>query len=187
MYGLVNQAVQSYVEGQWGEGVWRTVVASAQVEDPEFLTLESYPDSVTYAVVAAIALETGDSARTVLEGIGRVFTGYAASRGYADLLLATGGTFPEFVANLDRLHSQVAGTFPNFSPPSFRVTDLQPDALRLHYYSTRDGLAPLIVGLMHGVADRFALTLEIAHVVQRGRDADHDEFLLRFSTRAQGR
>ncbi len=184
MYGLINQAIQAHVESRYGAAAWRRGCAAAMLEEPAFLTLESYPDSVSYALVAAVAKETGLSPAVVLEDVGRLFTGFAASRGYEDLLRATGSSFAQFLTNLDLLHSHVGGAYPELRPPSFRVSELQDDCMRLHYYSTREGLASMVIGLLHGAAERFELTLEVVHDVRCGEGSDHDEFAVRFALRS---
>ena len=39
--------------------------------------------------------------------------------------------------------------------PRFSVEDLADGALRVHYRSEREGLAPIVVGLLRGLAGRF--------------------------------
>ena len=180
MYGLVNQVVQAYVVSRHGEATWTRVAADVHLEDDMFLTLESYPDALTYELVGALAARTGEAAEVVLNGIGKFFVGHVATRGYDELMRAAGGSFVLFVRSLDLLHAQVSVAFPQVKVPSFRVTDETPTSLRVHYYSTREGLAPMVVGLLHGVAARFEQELQIRHDVLRGIDADHDEFFVDF-------
>ncbi len=176
MYGLVNQAVQAYVVSRHGEAMWTRLAVEVRLEDDAFLTLEAYSDDVTYGLVAALAAETGEAADTLLVGIGKFFAGYVATRGYDDLMRATGGSFAQFVRNIGLLHAQVSIAFPQVKVPSFRVTDETPTSMRLHYYSVREGLAPMVIGLLQGVATRFGQEVQMRHDVIRGSDADHDEF-----------
>lgn len=183
MYGLVNQMVQDYVTTHHGAAVWAKVAVAANLDSVPFLLSAPYPDALTYTLVGATCAETGLPAHEVLVGIGHFFTGFAGSRGYDDLMRAAGGSFPTFLTNLDRLHSQLGNIFPELRPPSFRVSDATEDALRLHYYSTREGLAPMVIGLMHSLGDRFNLHIAVQHVVARGDDRDHDEFAIQFAPR----
>ena len=180
MYGLLNQAVQAYVVSRHGDTMWTCVAEEVCPEDVPFLALELYPDGVTFSLVAALAAATGESADAMLADISKFFAGYFATRGYDDLMRATGGSFAQFVRNIDLLHTQVSTMFPDLKVPSFRVTDESGMSLRLHYYSSREGLAPMVVGLLQGVAARFGQELQISHDVIRGSGADHDEFFLEF-------
>jgi hypothetical protein len=90
-----------------------------------------------------------------------------------------GRTLPEFLANLDQMHTRVQLSFPNLRPPSFTVRNATSDSLELHYYSERAGLAPLVVGLLKGLGERFGLVLEIA-VRRIEGDRPHDVFDVRW-------
>ncbi len=183
MYGLVNQMVQDYVTARHGEAVWARVAIAAQLDGIPFVLSAPYPDSLTYTLVGATCAETGLPSSDVLIGIGHFFTGYASSRGYEDLMRAAGGSFPLFLDNLDRLHSQLGNAFPELRPPSFHVSHVTEDTLRLHYYSTREGLAPMVIGLMQSLGDRFNLQIHVELLAPRGDGQDHDEFAIRFAPR----
>ena len=94
-------------------------------------------------------------AEDVLIAFGKYWVEYTAVEGYGELMNTAGSTFPEFLVNLDQLHSRVKLTFPNLIPPRFSVTDQTEGSLVLHYYSEREGLAPLVVGLLQGLGTRF--------------------------------
>jgi len=77
--------------------------------------------------------------------------------------------------NLHALHSHVAAGFPALRPPSFWCTDVGDGQLRLHYQSEREGLAPMVVGLVKGLGGVFNTPVTVSHVVPRG-SGTHDEF-----------
>jgi hypothetical protein len=181
MYGLLNQSVQAYVVSRHGDTMWTRLSEEVCPGDPPFLALDLYPDGVTYGLVAALAAATGEPAEAILTDVGAFFTGYFATRGYDDLMRATGGSFAQFVRNIDLLHAQISIMFPRVQVPSFRVTEESGTSLRLHYYSSRDGLAPMVTGMLQGVAERFGQNLHMRHDVSRSSGADHDEFFLEFS------
>jgi len=81
----------------------------------------------------------------------------------------TGTDFVGFMQNLDHMHSRMKTTFPGYSPPSFRVQNLEDGLLCLDYYSKREGLLPFVEGLLTGLSEHFDCTLEITHVP----DEDH--------------
>jgi hypothetical protein len=91
----------------------------------------------------------------------------------------TGKTFVEFLSELDNLHSRVAMVFPKLRPPSFECTDVEETSVRLHYHSTRQGLSPMIFGLVRGLARAFKIEdVNISHDVRREDGADHDEYVI---------
>ena len=44
--------------------------------------------------------------------------------------------------------------------------------------SHRRGLSAFVIGLLHGLAEMFAVTAEVAHEQSRDAGADHDVFLI---------
>lgn len=180
MYGLVNKAIEDLVVTQFGATVWDEVRRVAGVDDV-FIGMQAYPDDITYRLVAAASAVTGRPAEELLEAFGEFWTLYTAREGYGELLKMGGSTFREFVLNLDNLHTHVALSFRELRPPTFWCTDVTDTAMRLHYGSTRAGLAPMVIGLVKGLGRMFDTPVTISHDRRRDDGADHDEFVLRFA------
>ena len=53
------------------------------------------------------------------------------------------------------------------------------DHFKIHYVSQRDGLAPLAVGMLKGIAQHFGGEADITQIEYKGTD-DHDVFEVRF-------
>lgn len=180
MYGLVNKAVEQMVCHQFGEATWEAIKAEAGVDVDAFISMEGYPDEITYRLVNAASIVLAIPAVQVLEAFGEYWVKYTASEGYGDLMRLAGATLPEFLQNLDNLHARVGLTFTHLNPPSFRCSDETDESLRLHYYSSREGLAHLVIGLLRGLGERFSTTVAVSHTSQRGEQGDHDEFVVRY-------
>ena len=181
MYGLVNNALQTMVSDQYGKDVWERIVARVPECPPEFVSMESYSDDVTYGLVGAACEELGVEARSLLHELGEYWIPYASKAGYAVLMERGGRSLPEFLQGLDAMHSRLALTYSKLQPPSFRVFDVGDASLRLHYYSQRQGLQPFVVGLLHGLAKQFGTTVEVELIEGREMHSDHDIFLVRYS------
>jgi hypothetical protein len=54
----------------------------------------------------------------------------------------------------------------------------RPGQLRLEYWSERDGLASMVVGLVEGLGDVFGLDVHVKHTLSKDDGADHDVFLI---------
>ncbi len=176
MYGLVNKAVEEMVCMHQGEPMWERIKDRACVDEVVFISNESYPDDVTYRLVAAASEEMALPAEAVLEAFGSHWVLHTARQAYGGLLQATGRTLPEFLANLPDFHSRVAMIFPKLQPPRFRCTDVTDHSLRLHYHTHRPGLTPFVIGLVKGLGTMFSTPVEIRLVASRDQGADHDEF-----------
>ena len=181
MYGLVNKAIEDLVCSRFGEECFETIKAKAGVDIDVFMCMEQYPDAITYQLVAAASEVLGVAGEDILRSFGEYWVLYTAQAGYGDLLKMAGRTLPEVLANLDNLHTRVALTFPHLQPPSFWCTDVQPGSLRLHYRSVREGLAPLVMGLVKGLGDKLQTSVEIVQTASCAQGADHDEFLIHYT------
>ena len=59
----------------------------------------------------------------------------------------------------------------------FHAMDQVP--IELHYHSERPGLAPMVVGMIKGLAARFDVPVLVEQVESRTDGADHDVFRVR--------
>lgn len=176
MYGLINRAVKGLVIEQFGADAWNRIRVRAGIDQEDFISMESYDDAVTYDLVAAATEELGLEASVILEAFGGYWVHYTAVEGYGELLDSVGDSLPEFLANLDQMHARVKMAFPDLKPPRFRVSDETDAGLVLHYFSHRPGLAPLVVGLVKGLAERFDRPVEVVSMREGQGDEEHDAF-----------
>lgn len=160
MYGMVNQSVRGLVLEQFGEDAWTSIHEKADAPE-KFDAFRQYNDTITYELVGAASEVLEIPAETILYAFGEYWVLSVATKSYADLMDKTGTDFLTFVKGLDQMHSRIRATFPNFSPPSFRVQVLAEDRFQLDYYSDREGLLPFVEGLMHGLATHFEQEIEI--------------------------
>jgi hypothetical protein len=180
MYGLVNKAVVDLVCTHFGEEAWQEIKRRAECDVDVFVGMDGYPDELTYRLVGAASEVLNLPAEKVLEAFGEYWVLYTAKEGYGEILRASGRDFTEFLMNLDAMHARVGIMMPNLNPPSFQVTDIAGDSIRLHYFSKRQGLGPMIVGLLKGLSSRFSTPIAVQHEKKAAEGADHDEFLIRF-------
>lgn len=75
----------------------------------------------------------------------------AAATWEQDLLI----TLSSSLQNLDALHDHLATIYPGMRAPSFRCTDAEKGkGLILHYYSEREGLQDIVIGIIKTVAQQ---------------------------------
>lgn len=167
MYGLVNKAIYDLVVNNYGEETWEKIKAEAEVEVGMFMNLQQYDDSVTYKLVGAASKILGADAYDILVGFGKFWITYTAKEGYGEMLDSAGETFPEFLSNLDNMHLRVGYTYDNLMPPSFHCEVIDDQNLRLEYHTHREHLAPLVVGLLQGLGEKFHLEVKVDHIKTR--------------------
>jgi hypothetical protein len=178
MYGMVNHGVQTFVTLHHGEGVWKEICASAGLNVEHFDTMRTYDDAVTYRLVGAVSARLDLPADKVLEAFGTYWTDYARDTAIGKLLDFGGSTFFQALESLDEMHERMLVAMPHLRPPSFEVEHAGPGCIRLHYQSHRPGLAPMVVGLLHGMAQQHGIKVDVVHAERKDDGADHDVFAI---------
>ncbi|MEO0869963.1 MAG: heme NO-binding domain-containing protein [Cyanobacteria bacterium J06642_11] len=182
MYGLINRAIQDMVSEHYGGDIWEKVKLKAEVEESRFLVMHSYPDDMTHRLVKAASDVLHLSSSEIMEAFGRYWVGYTGKAGYKELIEMAGDTLPDFLSNLDELHSRVGVQFPELKPPEFNCHQTNNQDIELHYQSTREGLAPMVRGLLEGVGEHFQQSVQVTHVEDRQAGADHDVCHIRYDS-----
>jgi hypothetical protein len=175
MYGLVNRGLEELIRKQHGDDAWARICARAGVPEVPFVAMQPYDDAVTYNLVVAAAEETGQPIAALLEVYGEHWIRYTAREGYAHLFELFGGSLGQFLANLDRMHARVGMSFPELRPPVFVARELGNGLYELEYHSTREALAPMVLGLLRGLGQLFGVATEIEQIGARA-DLGHDVF-----------
>ncbi|HOW61265.1 MAG TPA: heme NO-binding domain-containing protein [Candidatus Contendobacter sp.] len=176
MYGMVNKALEGMVVDQFGEEAWERIKAEAGADIDVFISNQGYPDAITYNLVAAASTVLNRPATELLEAFGVHWVVKTAREGYGELMEANGRTLREFLLNLPNFHARVSLIFPHLQPPRFVCTDVTDQSLRLHYYSHRAGLTPLVQGLLRGLGQMFSTPIHIEQEAERAAGAEHDIF-----------
>lgn len=183
MYGFINRAVEEYIIARHGKETWHHIREKAGYPDEPFLTMERYDDQVTYNLMGVACAELGVKPEDMMFEFGRHWIQYTAVKGYGDILTGAGNTLPELLKSLDHMHTRVKLSFPNLEPPSFSVSEETPTSLVLHYYTHRPGLAPLVLGILKGLEERFAL--DITATLERDDTSARPHDLFRVSWKAK--
>lgn len=175
MFGLVNKGLEDMVCSQYGEETWEAIKVKADVGIEAFISMDAYPDDITYRLVDAASAVMEMPATDILEAFGKYWLLFTADEGFGSLIEIAGDNLPEFLQNLDNLHARVGLSFPGLQPPSFLCSDLEQESLKLHYYSDRPGLTPLVVGMLKGLGEKFDTDVDIQLTNSKERGNDHQE------------
>jgi len=181
MDGLVTKALAHVIRSRLDDAAYADVLREAGVEEQTFVAGETYPDEVTFALVGAAARALATSSAAILEMLGEHWVEFAIREGYGRFLTTAGRNLRDVLLNLDRMHEKIALNYPHLHQPTFWCTDVTDDRLVLHYMSARSGLAPLVIGIVRGLARMHHTRVGIEHRQRRADGAPHDEFLVRLN------
>ncbi|NBQ15272.1 MAG: hypothetical protein EBU31_11880 [Proteobacteria bacterium] len=161
MYGMVNQAIEAMVTEKFGRADWEKVKEIAGVDEPAFVTMKQYPDSITYALAGAVSTHSGMPLSDVLRAFGGYWIQYAKGGPWGKLMMSSGTL-----------------SFPDLRPPAFAVKR-NGDTVVVEYRSDRPGLAPFVMGLIEGIGTLFDESVTATQVASKDAGAPCDAFLVR--------
>lgn len=169
MYGMVNRAVEDLVVSSAGLEVWEEVKRSAGLQLSGFIDSAQYDDDVTYKLVEAASAVLGQSPEQILHAFGRHWILFTGKEGWASLFDLGGDNMIDFINGLDSMHARVHIVIPEAQMPEFSVV-AHDDYLELNYRSHRMGLAPMVLGLLDGLAEQFNEQWHVEHIAESSSD-----------------
>jgi len=181
MYGLVNKAVQKFVTEEHGEENWNIIKEKAGVSEVAFVSMQTYPDNITFNLVGAASEHFGIDANDILIAFGGYWIKFAMNEGYGHLIDLAGGNLPDFLRNLNNMHTHIAQSYDKLRPPSFLCEDIDESTFRLTYTSEREGLAMFVKGLLLGLGEKFGVTIDIDYRGEIQSDAYSHLFIVKYS------
>ena len=156
MYGIINQSIENLIVSSYGEETWLKILSHGELDIHDFKNFEQYDDSYTYKLVTSAASILNTSTEKILFAFGEFWILELAIKKYPALMKGGGKDFKEFILNLPYFHFRINLSFPKLMPPDFAVEEDANDLL-VQYYSSREGLAPMVEGMLSGIAKMFEL------------------------------
>lgn len=169
MKGIVFNAVEYVVAGEFGEDAWDAILADAGLSGA-YTSLGTYPDAELTAIVAAAGERLGLHPDDVLRFVGRHGFDYLAARHPQYLQAHESAT--GFLQSLNHVvHPEIRKIMPEAAPPDFRAVGSEDGSLTLEYRSQR-GLCVLAEGFALGVGDHYGQDLDVrqSSCTHRGDD-----------------
>lgn len=167
MYGLIHTALRDMVTTEYSPVTWEKIVTESDVPTDAFLTMRSYNDNVTNALIEAASNVLQTPVDDCLFAFGEYWIKTFAPRDYEAVLRNAGNATLEFLRNLDDMHDRISTVFCDFVPPSFRIEIMDETRALVHYSSSRQGLTPFVLGILNGLGPRFGESVSIVSVETR--------------------
>ncbi|CAI8057859.1 Guanylate cyclase soluble subunit beta-1 [Geodia barretti] len=181
-YGFFSSALEKLVRRRFGDDKWEEICDLAGVslgESCSFQVHHVYEEKDIHSLLQTATTVLGLDQPTILEMFGEQFLQWCVEYGQSETLRLLGRSLQDFLANLDSLHDHVSTIYPHMVAPSFRCSPGRwGDEFLLHYHSQRDGLEPLVIGLVKAVARQyFKMEVRIELMTKKGDEgSDHSVF-----------
>ena len=180
MNGLINRAVKKFILKEYGKYTWEEICYKSKVEDDVFVSMKFTEDSHSYRLIETTSEVLGVEPSCLIESIGKYWVEYTESEGYSMVFEMFGKSMKEFMHNLNHLHFKIGCILPNIDPPTFDTKVISDSQINLHYYSNREGMAPLVKGILAALSNKFNEPCDIIHLIKKSNETDHDVFQINF-------
>jgi len=155
MFGLINVAIQSFVEDSYGRLAWEDVIRTAGLDIRDFEAMLPYPDEVTEAVLQAASYSLQKDRSSLLQDLGTYLVTHANMDAVRRLLRYGGREFEEFLLSLDELSDRVRIAIPDLEMPQLNQKPLTSGRFLLTVSSPVHGFGAVLKGVLQGLADDY--------------------------------
>ncbi|KHN85405.1 Soluble guanylate cyclase gcy-35 [Toxocara canis] len=147
-FGWIHESLRQLVTRKYGQEAWLKILELANLNEPECEIAHYYKDEETMRLVQAVANVIGIPVEEVWEAYGSFLIHFTMETGWDELLRVMARNLEGFLDGLDSLHYFIDHVVyqTRLSGPSFRCEPQTDGTLRLHYYSKRNGLYPIVIG-----------------------------------------
>lgn len=163
MYGFVNNAIKDYVVSTFGQPLWSKVKKECALK-PTFLDAEQpYNEELILATAKAVSNHTQIPISDILRSFGEHIS-LTLSEKYKFLMESRGENLKDYLVNLPNFHNRIMLIYPELTPPEFRISNVAPNSLYLHYTSDKSGMKDLLIGYIDGLVKIFNETVFVETV-----------------------
>jgi hypothetical protein len=158
MKGIIFTLLEEFIVETLGDEACEAILAGPLLTTDPFVGPGSYPDEDLLTLLGRTVERSGRSLPDTLRAWGRFCIPRLASRFPAFFSVCAGPK--AFLLTVSDLHAlEVRKLFDDATPPRFEYADPAPDRLVMRY-SSRRRLCHLVEGLIDGVADHFAVSIQ---------------------------
>ncbi|KAK6750723.1 hypothetical protein RB195_002598 [Necator americanus] len=173
MIGWTHVCISTLIIRRYGIEIWQQILKKAGfTECTEFEVQCYYDDSETMRIFRTAAGILGLSVDDMWEVYGEFLITYACETGWEKMLACMANNLQEFLDNLNSMHyfiDQIAFKS-EMRGPTFQCESVGEGSLRLHYFSHRQGLFPIVKGLVRRTA-RLLFDMDVkVNVVERTQE-----------------
>lgn len=186
MHGLVNRALQRFVEDTRGAALWAEVAAEVLPGLGGFEAMLVYDDALTDAVVGSLVRRTGLPRETLLEDLGTYLVSHPNAETLRRLLRFGGESYTDFLYSLDDLPDRVRLAVPDLVLPPLALGESAPGRFTLSVGPGLPGIGHVLLGLVRAMADDYG-ALALAEVQTDGADGARLSVAVAETAFAEGR
>lgn len=163
MHGLINRALQGFLQDTYGVTCWAACAGAAGLAPDGLDPLHPCDPAVTDALLDAAVAQTGRPREALLEDLGTYLI-FGRGLDWLRRLLRFGGVgFVDFLHSLDDLPERARLALPDLVLPSIEVTELSSNRFGIATRTGWDGFGHVLVGALRAMADDYGALAMLDH------------------------
>lgn len=167
MHGLINRAIQCFVQDNYGPERWRGMCFAAGLEETEFEAMLHYEDALTEQLLEMVSLDLKSPRDAVLEDIGTYLVSHPNVESLRRLLRFGGETFVDFLNSLEELPDRARLAVDDLILPQLDVCEVDPQHFRLTCRFSRLGFGHVAMGILRTLADDYGALVFLEYIGER--------------------
>lgn len=171
MHGLINRAIQCFVRDTYGPGKWSTVIRNSGVGVSDFEAMLTYDDSVTEALLNALATDLRKPRASVLEDIGTYLVSDRNVEALRRLLRFAGICYEDFLQSLNDLPGRAHLAVSDLDLPRLDLRAMAGGRFFLTVEPRKPngmvGFGFVMVGILRAMADDYGALVMLDHRGER--------------------
>lgn len=164
MHGLVNRAVQCFVQDTYGSERWLEVASRAELDFVDFEAMLLYDDVLTPRILDAAASLLRRERADLMEDLGTYLVSNPKVEALRRLLRFGGGTFREFLQSLDDLPDRARLAVSDLHLPKIELYEHDLQAHTLRCDAPINGFGSLMMGILRAMADDYGALVLLEHL-----------------------
>ncbi|MEM7641077.1 MAG: heme NO-binding domain-containing protein [Pseudomonadota bacterium] len=157
MHGMICKSLETFLRANHGHDVWAAVRAGAEMEAAGFEAMQSYPDELFLAVVAAAAEFLGRPVSAVLEDVGTWICTTPPLEPVRRLIRFSGPTYEDLLWSLDEMHDRARLAVPDLDFPACSTEETEPGQFEITVRWPIPGAAAVMTGMLRAMADDYGV------------------------------
>lgn len=163
MHGLILRTLQVFVQDTYGQDVWQSIAAEAELDPPEIEAMLTYDRALLVRLIGASERVLGKPCRLFLEDIGTYLVSHPNREGLRRLLRFGGVDFIEFLHSLDDLPGRARLAVSNLVLPDLELRDGNGNTFVLRITGDMPSFGHVLVGVLRAMADDYGALVLLDH------------------------
>ncbi|MEM8849864.1 MAG: heme NO-binding domain-containing protein [Pseudomonadota bacterium] len=157
MHGMICKSLETFLRTNHGHDIWAAVREQAEMDAPEFEAMQTYPDDLFLAVVAAAAERLGRPVSVLLEDVGTWICTTPPLEPVRRLIRFSGPTYEDLLWSLDEMHDRARLAVPDLDFPACRAEEIEPGQYEITVRWPISGAAAVMTGILRAMADDYGV------------------------------